>query len=136
MLTSFPAWIDSSAIAEFRTCEQRDFYGRKHRLTSVRPNIHLLAGGAFAKALEVTRRQFFLGGKSADDTIACSLEALWIAYGPDTDLPEDNLKSCAVMQNALIAYFDRFPLATDYVRPITVEGTLTIEPKAAEGRSA
>jgi hypothetical protein len=127
MLKEFPAWIDSSAISEFRTCEMRDFYGRKHKLASVRPNVHLLAGGAFAKALEVTRRQFFLAKMPPEDAVACGLEALWSAYGPDADLPEDNPKSCSVIANALVAYFDKYPLSTDFVRPITVEGALTVE---------
>lgn len=126
-LSAFPAWIDSSAISEFRACERRDFYGRKEQLSAVAPNVHFVAGGAFAKGLEVTRRQFFLGGKSEEDAIACGLEALWIAYGNPDGLPEDNLKPWDLMSSALVAYFDRYKLGEDVVKPFMVEGALTVE---------
>jgi hypothetical protein len=105
----------------------RDFYGRKQRLRASAPNVHLLAGGAFAKGLEVTRRQFFLGGKSSEDSIACGLEALWAYYGPDDDLPENNPKPCSAMEQALVAYFDQYKLGQDVVKPFLVEGALTVE---------
>ena len=126
-MNPFPHWIDSSALGEFRACEHRDFYGRHEKLTSASPNVHLVAGGAFAKGLEVTRRQFFLEDKSAEDAVACGLEALWLAYGPDTDLPELNPKPWDVMSSALVAYFDRYKLGEDVVKPFTIEGALTVE---------
>lgn len=126
-LSKFPAWFDSSAIKEFRSCEMRDFYGKKEGLISAAPNIHFISGGAFAKGLEVARRQFYLQGKSSEDSIACGLEALWQYYGKP-DIPDElNPKPWDLMSTALVGYFDKYKLGEDFVKPFMVEGALTVE---------
>jgi len=135
----FPEYIDSSMLSSFKACEE---LFRKTYVEHWKPkdsSVHLHAGGAFAKGLEVARRAFFtgefiepdytwlevpdappvkrLGWKSSqqansidsETSIALGLQALLAAYG-DFDCPEDSAKSASRMAGAFEYYFDNYPL--------------------------
>lgn len=130
----FPQIMDSSMLSAGKTCEE---LFRKSYVEHWKPkesNVHLHAGGAFAKGLEVARRAFFTGeviqpsgldengkplwvtshpyegsGVSADDATAYGLQALLHAYG-SYDCPEDSAKSASRMAGALEFYFANYPL--------------------------
>lgn len=82
-------------------------------------SVHLHAGGAFAKGLEEARRAFYERGAAADDAQAEGLRALLTAYG-DFQCPEDSAKSARRMSEALVYYFDNYPLSHDDAYPITL----------------
>ena len=115
----FPEVIDSSIVACVRSC------GRKAELEILlswkpkTPSVHLHAGAAFAKGLEVGREAFYIDGKSEGDSAALGLKSLFDAYG-DFECPADSAKSLERMCGAYEYYFDQYPMSTDRAVPITL----------------
>jgi len=112
----FPEVIDNTARSAFRKCEQYTVYQTFNKIKPATPSIHLHAGAAFARGLEMTRRAFYEDKLDAETALAKGLEALIIFYG-DFNAPEDSVKSCERMAQGLISYFNQYPLATDYIKP-------------------
>lgn len=117
----FPAVIDSSLIAAFRSCPQKAFLEYFQHWKSREPSVHLHAGAAFAKGLEVARTRFFIDGCPHEDAVAAGLGALIAAYG-DFECPPESAKSLERMAGALEFYFDRYPMDTDKAVPMTLPG--------------
>lgn len=129
----FPSVIDSTMMAAL-ACQRRWDFAYQHNFTpNAGKSIHLIAGGAFAKGLEVMRLAHYQGfydrpiyaldpvtGESVrtgvehcvvDDPRDClelGLEALMLAYG---DEPEHSTaKTLDRMCGALEFYAERFPI--------------------------
>ena len=140
----FPHTIDSTMLAAFRSCPQKMFRQYVQHWKPTNESVHLVAGGAFAKGLEVARRAFFEGIASVptvtyppeadfkrkvvwedqpcpmhDNTLATSLgmAACIAAYG-DFECPPESAKSLERTAGALEFYFDRYPLGEDGMLPI------------------
>lgn len=144
----FPSVIDSSMIAAFRSCPYKanlDFFQHwKPKSQSV----HLHAGAAYAKALEVARTAYYLGEYHSpqvttgfDDQGAQTLHVTWeidqrdpldsamaieaglramiASYGSFT-CPPDSAKSLERMCGAYEYYFTQYPLETDRAVPVTL----------------
>jgi PD-(D/E)XK nuclease superfamily len=113
----FPPVIDSTMLASYRNCPTSFNLGylQHYRLGSGGESVHLVAGGAFAKACEMARRAFYVDGMSQQDAEAEGLIALVKAYG-DFDPPEGSAKTLERMCGALEYYFESYPLATDIAR--------------------
>lgn len=95
-------------------------------------SVHLVAGGAFAKGIEVARKAYYEQGLSQDDAIATGLHALLVAYG-DFETPPDSAKSATRMAGALEFYFENYPLDGASATPIKFkDGKLAIEFSFAE----
>jgi hypothetical protein len=122
----FPEIINSSLIADFRSCQQKAFLSDFMHWKSRSPSVHLIAGAAFARGLEVTRKAFYEEGMDPESAVAMGLKALITAYG-DFECPPDSAKSCERMAGALEYYFSRYPLGEDAAEVITVEGKHAIE---------
>lgn len=142
--TPFPEVLDSSLAANFKQCRQL-FY--KQYIMNWKPkgqSVHLHAGGAFAKGIEVARNAFYCGEaevgetyldeagdkrkrwlktpcepSNADIAEAYGLQALLFAYG-DFECPADSAKSAARMAGAFEFYFTNYPLSNDEYTPITL----------------
>lgn len=118
---SFPEVIDSSMLAEFKACQARF---EKSYISHWKPkedSVHLHAGGAFARGLEVARTRFFVDEASAEDSIAEGLGALLKAYG-DFQCPADSAKSAERTAGAFEFYFQHYPLTRDAGFPILLPG--------------
>lgn len=105
----FPTVFDSSMLATLKACPQ---LFNKIYIEEWKPkeqSIHLHAGKAFAKGLEVARQAFYVEGKSAEDAIGEGLRALLMSYG-DFQCPPDSAKSAERMAAAFEFYFDNYPL--------------------------
>ena len=140
----FPHTIDSTMLAAFRSCPQKMFRQYVQHWKPTNESVHLVAGGAFAKGLEVARRAFFEGTAAVptvtyppeadftrkvvwedqacpmhDNTLATSLgmAACIAAYG-DFECPPESAKSLERTAGALEFYFDRYPLGQDGMLPI------------------
>lgn len=97
-----------------------------------RKSIHLHAGGAYAKALEVARRAYYDDGFSAADAEAIAARALILTYG-DYIPGEDDVKTLDRMLGALGHYLSVWSLEGDYLKPApTASGKHRIEFSFAE----
>lgn len=123
----FPAVIDSTMRADFNACPAlfmlRDVYGLRPAGT----NVHLNAGGAYAKGLETFRKAYFFDNLDFSDARALGAEALIREYGDPQDIPEDHPKSWHRTLEAYKSYLVEWPPATDPLKPHEVEGAGTIE---------
>lgn len=128
----FPAVVDNSTLAAFRACFQKGFRTYIEHWKPKAESVHLVAGAAYARGLEVARRHFYEDGMSSADSIAQGLGALIKAYG-DFQCPPDSAKSLERTAGALEFYFDRYPLETDDAKPLLLKsGKRAIEFAFAE----
>jgi hypothetical protein len=150
LIGRFPEFFDSSMLATFKSCPEKFRLSYIEHWKSREENVHLHAGGAFAKGLEVTRRAFYTGdiiepkwvtvakgdfeakklewtsrqsngSVHADDAIGYGLAAL-IAYYGDFECPEDSAKSASRMAGAFEYYWSNYPLSHEDSSPITFAG--------------
>lgn len=117
----FPEVIDSTIVAAFRSCPRKAFLEYILHWKSKEPSVHLHAGGAYAKGMEVARKAFYEQGKSPEDSVALGVGALLEFYG-NFQCPEDSAKSSSRTAGALEFYFDRYPLGTDKATPLVLQG--------------
>lgn len=122
----FPAWIDSSVRSAFVTCPMKFFYEQLRHLKSLTPSVHLHAGGAFARGLEVTREMYYEHGMPANKAIGFGMQALIEFYG-DYETPEGSAKSCENLLVALDYYFVNWGLETDVLQPHMSGGRPNVE---------
>lgn len=128
----FPEAIDSTMLAAFRSCPTKFFREYVLHYKAKTPSVHLHAGAAFARGLEVARRAFYEENFPEEDSIALGMGALLKAYG-DFECPIDSAKSLERMAGALEFYFTSFPLPTDAATPMQLaSGKRAIEFSFAE----
>lgn len=127
MRPPFPSVVDSTILTTARACHRKvELEHFQHWKLNV-PNIHLHAGAAYARGLEVARRLFYEQNWKEEDAIAEGQAALMQAYG-DFQAPPDSNKSLPRMMGALDYYFERYPMATDLAKPTKLpSGKLGIE---------
>jgi hypothetical protein len=117
----FPEVFDSSMLACLKACHQLFYKVYIEEWKSKSPNIHFVAGGAYAKGLEVTRRCFYEADLSADDSIVIGMWEVIRQYG-DTVIDEESAKQCLDMAGAFLYYFDNYPLNHEAAYPILLPG--------------
>ena len=113
----FPEVIDSSLISTFRSCPQKAFREYFEHWKPGDLSVHLHAGGAFARGVEVTRKAFHEEGEDAETALALGMAALLEFYGT-FECPADSAKSAVRMAGALEYYFSQYPLDTDPAVPL------------------
>ena len=118
---TFPAVIDSSMLSTWRTCRRKALFEYLEHWKPKQRSVHLHAGGAFARGLEVARESFHVNGLSERDAIASGLQALVTAYG-SFECPADSAKSLERMMGAFEYYFSEYPLPTDTAKPAALPG--------------
>ena len=157
----FPQVLDSTLVSTFRSCPRRFFLQYVQHYKPKSDSVHLVAGAAFAKGLEIARKAFFAGEaeqpvffdkigpegvpvrhlrwepikvEAGDGELATALglAALLAAYG-DYTCPSDSAKSAERMAAALAYYMDQYPLPRDHAVPATLaDGRRGIEFSFAE----
>lgn len=119
----FPSIIDSTQIVAFRACEKRWSYEFLSHLASPQPSVDLHFGGAFARGMEVARKEFFINGRSQDEALCAALNAALEFYGKNFDLQrtpvslEKKPKNAGTLLLALDGYFKTWPLGSCGLRP-------------------
>jgi len=113
-------------IADFRSCKQKFALSHLQHWRLKSPNVHLHAGAAFARGLEVTKELFYGQGMDPDRALEAGMGALLAAYG-NFECPEDSAKSAARMAGALEYYFSIWPLGQDHAQPAIIGGAPAIE---------
>lgn len=128
----FPTVIDSTMIGAFRSCPQKFFRQYLQHWKPKGESVHLVAGAAYARGLEIARRSFYENGMDAQDAEAEGAVALIKAYG-DFACPPDSAKSLERMLGAFAFYFERYPLGGEGNEPIVLpSGKRAIEFSFAE----
>lgn len=123
----FPHTVDSTLLESFRSCPQKAFRTYFEHWKPKAESVHLVAGGAFARGVEVARRVYFVEGRSEPEAYGEGLAALIHHYG-DFECPSDSAKSLERMCGALEFYFHSYPLSNDGMTPVEfADGAKAIE---------
>lgn len=122
----FPRHVDNTMLTSYRKCAKYHAWRDHESIVSNQSNVHLHAGGAFARGLETTRRAFFQHALPMPDALYHGVADLISVYGDYT--PPDNMKNkaCGRMLGALSYYFDIWPIGQT-ITPATVNGIDGIE---------
>ncbi len=113
----FPEALDNTIINSFRDCPISCFRTYFQHWKPKNLSVHLHAGAAFARGLEVARKAFYDEGGSEDHALATGLTALLEAYG-SFDCPVDSSKSNVRMAQAFEYYLSgEWSLSRDTARP-------------------
>lgn len=132
VLPDFPEVWDSSMRSAFVACPRQWFFGTLLSLRKSSTSIHLHFGGAIARGLEVTRKAFWQDGLTEVQSVAAGLHAVITAWG-DWEPPEEILNSRASVKtldaalDALYSYFENFPLSSDQLSPLIIDGEPMVE---------
>lgn len=118
MTNYFPHVIDSSMLSAYRACPYKFYLTYMKHWKPRNESVHLIAGGAFAKGVEVARKAFYEDGFSIPDAEAMGLQALLERYG-SFECPPESDKSPERMAGALEFYFSRYNFSDDCATPIT-----------------
>ena len=127
----FPQVIDSTMYNDLLACPTK-FY-REH-LEHWKPrelSVHLHAGAAFARGLEVTRQAFWDESLSPLESLARGMHALTLAYGA-FEAPPGSPKTLDRMLGALEFYFYKWPLQHETAPPALIGKRRAIEFSFAE----
>lgn len=120
----FPQVWDNTMLSSFRKCPQAWAYAHGQHITGHETSIHLHAGAAYARGLEVARKEYFIKGTNLDDSLALGALALIKDYG-DYD-SGDHAKSLANMIGAMGHYMTQWPFDQG-PQPAIIGGTAAIE---------
>lgn len=118
---AFPTVIDNSMCDDFRKCEMRWFYKHCRKLALLDENVHLVAGGAYARGLEVTRRRFFDDGWPMDKALRAGIRAAIIFYGAFEPHGRHAAKNIWRVIGAMEHHFNRWPIDSR-IRPYKPPG--------------
>ena len=130
--SDFPTILDSTMIAAFRSCPRKFQLEFTEHWKPKTPSVHLHAGAAFAKGLEVARKAYWVEEKEEQEAIALGLGALLDAYGT-FECPADSAKSAERTAGAFEFYMDSYPFQTDEAKPLLLpSGDRAIEFSFAE----
>lgn len=125
----FPDKTDNTMRGEWVRCQTAWLRSFLYCLASPAPNIHLHAGGTFAKGLEVARRSFHDKGSSVPEALRDGLAAIIKTYGNFVPVEtKQGDKSLDNVIKAYDAYFQRYPLDTDVLQTFrAADGKLMVE---------
>jgi len=122
----FPQVIDATMLSNMR-CPRKFFLGniQRWRRGGEDESIHLTAGKAYAKGLEVARLAYSRG-QDTETCLELGTAALIEEYG-DAECPPTEAKTLDRMVGALEFYFSEYPLDDDPARISTLAGVPAVE---------
>lgn len=117
----FPSVLDASIITTWKACPRQAWFAHVRRMipADIDRSVHLVAGGAFAKALEVARNLWYQEGVRDQDAIYIkAIRTLWENYPPDTIIPDRHrAKGPDVLAEGLVKFLDSFNFTYDSIEP-------------------
>src|SRR6266581_84854 len=131
-LPDFPEVFDSSMRSALVLCPRQWFFGYLLGLRKSTQSIHLHFGGCIAQGLEVVRKAYWQDGLNEVQAVSAGCHAVITAWG-DFEPTEEILNSRAGIKtldaalDALYSYFEAFPLASDQLSPLMIDGEPMIE---------
>lgn len=123
---SFPDYIDNSMRDDFMRCHHSWYFRYILRRVPMIPSIHLHAGAAFAKGLEVARTAYFDEGADADTAVYAGWRTVVESYHDYITGPDD-VKTAERMGEALVYYFACWPLGEDTAVPHKIGSKSLVE---------
>lgn len=122
----FPEVVDSSILGAFKSCEHKGLLEYMYHIRHNRPSIHLVAGGCYAKALEVYRIAYYQDGVGKELAIQKGFLAGLKDWAPEDDF-EGEYKSLWNMLSAFLATIEEWPPETDFIKPAKINGKSGVE---------
>lgn len=131
----FPHYIDSSMLTTFRACARKHYWSALRQLYPRGQSVHLIAGGAFAAAIEAARKACFASPNPStvhlDDLLHASYPA-FVSYWGSYDPGDKTTKTFENTFNAFTHYLEMFHPGQDELQPlIRPNGEAAIEYKFA-----
>lgn len=118
----FPEVIDNTMRGAFINCPQQFYQGHILKRAPAGGSVHLVAGGTYAKGLEVVRRLVYGPDKLAlDDALIAAFPIMVTEYGNFPCPDRFHYKSFERVWQGVIAYFDRYPPESDHIKPYTLK---------------
>lgn len=120
----FPRAIDNTMRTAWDACQRKFLLSHIYNLRSQDPSMHLVFGGAFAKGLEVARKEYYGAGNTDQrDYLGKAYIAAILEWNLHLDDPlVGEAKSLTNCLCAIEYYFNEWPMATDWVTPFAYEG--------------
>lgn len=119
IVPEFPLMITASLREQFNKCPRKMYWGTIAGLQGKGESTHLIAGAAYAKGLEVFRREFYSSDRSPESfesAAAHGLVALLSAYGPH-EPAADSPKTYDGTVSAYIEHLVRYSLPGEHAPP-------------------
>lgn len=110
----------------WKACPRKFFWNYVMEVVPDGENVHLHAGGCFAKGLEHSRLAFYGGGQSYDEAVVTGAEALLKAWG-SYDPGEGENKTVDRVLGAYEFYHCIHPMHSDHLQPYMVAGRPAVE---------
>jgi hypothetical protein len=122
----FPQVLDATMLSAMR-CPRKFHLAHVLRYTKAgnEKNIHLVAGAAYAKGLEIARLEY-MKGMHHEWCLERGVEALIKEYG-DAECPDTEAKTLDRMVGALEYYLSEYPLDDDPARIAVIAGVPAVE---------
>ncbi|TXH42220.1 MAG: hypothetical protein E6Q97_36090 [Desulfurellales bacterium] len=117
----FPKVLDSTLMSHFRACPRSAYLEFIEHWKLKTKSVHLHAGAAFARGIEVTRLAYYQNGCPPEEALGRGMTALVEAYG-NFECPPDSAKSLERMMGALEYYFSEYRLGEDTAVPAKLPG--------------
>ena len=121
MKAPFPAVLDSTTMAAFKSCPAKAHMEFMQHWKLKDQSVHLHAGAAYATGIEKARVAYYIDGKGREEAEAIGVGALLKAYG-DFECPAESAKSAERTAGALEYYFSQYRFGEDKAIPMTLPG--------------
>lgn len=123
-----PRVIDSTIRGDYTSCHTKGYWSFQRKLGPKEPSTDLIAGGAFARGLEVTRKLFYGSAKLPfREALEQGMLAAIEAYGGHQPPEHKSKKSVENVVLALADYFQHYNPETDPVQPYMAHGEPCVE---------
>lgn len=124
---SFPEVVDSSIIQTAVQCRRKGYYSSIRNIIPSEINVHLNAGGAYAKGLQVFRTEYYENKRSLEDARALGAVALIKYYGTFEAPARQSAKQWDNILHAYLSYIEQYNPEFDLLKPHSVDGKYFIE---------
>lgn len=116
----FPVAIDNTMRTAWDACQRKFLLSHIYNLRSSDPSMHLVFGGAYAKGLEVARKEYYgAGNTDAVDYLGKAFIAAIKEWNLHLEDPlVDEAKSLTNCLCAINFYFQEWPMGTDWLGPL------------------
>lgn len=122
----FPSFIDSTMLASATACETRAYWSWIRNLHPKGQSVHLVAGGAYAKGLEIFRRLYYTG-TPFEEAQEEGFLALTREYGDFDPASPSEYKTWDRTAAAYLSYLKEYPPEEDFLRPHFANGKPCVE---------